>query len=480
MTGQFRWLVLFVAIIIVIIIVVKWHDKNNKTILNRSLLRPTINNTPNRSKKHNKKRTGTSMQDGSMSIKQNNDIVSKGTKINLSSFIGKAKISSGDLFQSCPCKSGFICEDGICKRAPMGDCVTGSSCIGSQVCFLGACTEQPTTWQERASTAFDENQLCIEGHALRLIGNKFTMPPGWWSLRKVSSIIEDVDTGFFLAASDEGFIFRCLADPVLRNMTLIEQTISIKKLIKLADDIFILTTTGILFKVRRNRGYTLPEGSQKDSIDDDEENTTIGETTIGETWSYERVHSIGDNEITKPIEDIQVCCNKSNKSNNSEISIVYNKSIDLFFPPGYNKFSSHNDINWCHQRTKSFNKMSIGFSINNRVLLYDNHFAFYPEIFDENKIIPDENVDLELGFKIEIKGQFKEALIDPVNELSILVLTNNGDVFRYSFPNLTKNHLRRISRISHRHERLIDSIGKKLISSGGNIWLITDKSCMSV
>ena len=87
-----------------------------------------------------------------------------------------------DLYQSCPCKSGLICDNGICKQEPGSTCVTSSACHSSSVCYIGRCTEQPRTPDERLRTNYKNGVICVNRHFLKLEKDRFIMMDGWLSI----------------------------------------------------------------------------------------------------------------------------------------------------------------------------------------------------------------------------------------------------------------------------------------------------------
>jgi len=134
----------------------------------------------------------------------------------------------GDLFQACPCKKGLVCDNGICKSEPNSICVTSSACPSDYICYTGKCLAKPSSKDEIKKTHYQENQICLNRHFLRLDGTKFNMMSGWWDINQGISICESDVTGvIYVVAENE--LYRVPIDSN-NDISIINQNLKISKM----------------------------------------------------------------------------------------------------------------------------------------------------------------------------------------------------------------------------------------------------------
>ena len=162
--------------------------------------------------------------------------------------------TTGGLYQACPCQDGLICSEGVCKQKPFGKCLTSSSCMDDQFCFIGTCIERPNSWEEKVQTKYKDNQITISSHAFRLSEEHFILPKGWWQIRDIISILDGYLFGTFYVVSKDTNIYCLFADSIIRGLSIIKYNSGInpKQLFRLNEELYLVSEQGRLFRLNGN------------------------------------------------------------------------------------------------------------------------------------------------------------------------------------------------------------------------------------
>jgi hypothetical protein len=84
------------------------------------------------------------------------------------------------LYQLCPCKYKYVCDNGICKK-PKGEyCVISSECAGESICHENTCVPKPSEWEIPIDNKCKFGLTIVDGH-ITLLDSKdtFVLLPGW-------------------------------------------------------------------------------------------------------------------------------------------------------------------------------------------------------------------------------------------------------------------------------------------------------------
>lgn len=157
------------------------------------------------------------------------------------------EINLGELFESCPCKKGLVCDNGICKMEPNSICVTSSSCPTNYICYTGRCLEKPSSKDEIKKTHYSEDQICLNRHFLRLDGTKFNMSSGWWNINQGISLCESDVSGVIYVVT-ENDLYRVSINSN-EDTSIIHQNLQISKMFRFVNKIHVLTNDGRIYQL---------------------------------------------------------------------------------------------------------------------------------------------------------------------------------------------------------------------------------------
>lgn len=334
------------------------------------------------------------------------------------------KLEEGDIFDLGPCKNGLINDNGTCKTVYGDNCLISSQCSTSNICFSGICTVKPESWNEKVTTAFDGSQLCINKHLLRLEDNKFIPPMSWWEINKIASITEDEEMGFFLILSEDGDIFRTIADDIITNFNTYTGSINYKKIINIENNMIILTHSGNLLLLDKDFKKT------------------------------KKITDIKGINLNLFIHDIYTVKDRSLIIKYEETTIIILKNMDnfLFFD---------NSPNY---------QVIFGNDINHRILIYNNEIRVYINRI-KSKNIKSGKFDIKQGNPIIIKGRYNYATFDKDKQDTVYLMNNKGSIFYFKIRKRKRSKL---------IDTNVKSIGYKIINSNNNIWALTISKCLNV
>jgi hypothetical protein len=108
------------------------------------------------------------------------------------------------LFDQCPCATGLVCDNGICKLPSYNSCIMSSQCPEDNICFNGTCVPRPSGWEESISTTCTDSMVCVSGHIMKLQGEKFIIMPNWWILDNIYDIVSSPRPGYIIVANKQG------------------------------------------------------------------------------------------------------------------------------------------------------------------------------------------------------------------------------------------------------------------------------------
>jgi hypothetical protein len=156
-------------------------------------------------------------------------------------------LNLGNLFESCPCKKGLVCDSGICKMEPNTICVTSSTCPSNYICYTGRCLEKPSSTDEIKKTNYQDDQICLNRHFLKLDNTKFNMMSGWWNINQGISLCEsDVSGVIYVVTENE--LYRVSIDSKV-DSSVIHQNLQISKMFRFVNKIHVLTNDGRIYQL---------------------------------------------------------------------------------------------------------------------------------------------------------------------------------------------------------------------------------------
>jgi len=156
-------------------------------------------------------------------------------------------LNLGNLFESCPCKKGLICDSGICKMEPNTVCVTSSTCPSNYICYTGRCLEKPSSMDEIKKTNYQDDQICLNRHFLKLDNTKFNMVSGWWNINQGISLCEsDVSGVIYVVTENE--LYRVSINSMV-DSSVINQNLQISKMFRFVNKIHVLTNDGRIYQL---------------------------------------------------------------------------------------------------------------------------------------------------------------------------------------------------------------------------------------
>lgn len=345
--------------------------------------------------------------------------------------------TNGELYQSEPCQATLISDDGICKKKPGDTCMMTSDCIKSHCCFFGTCTPKPLTWDECFNTTCNDGLVCIDHHLMQLKNNKFVMLPGWWSFSGCIDICEAPIKNYVYILKEDGL---CLVNPD-EPKSIVKLIINDNLIIRifiLRNALHALTENGKIY-----RGLSHHEMLKKDP-------------TI---WEWEHIEFIFGRDIssdfivdviTSPdgIFSIYISDGRRLTYDNSWMEEIM---IPIILP----KMTSSSSTNSLDNNIKLPSRIIYGTNKYNYINLTYGKATLY---------ILDNNTSKSL-YTIE---KVRDAVIDPLDNQSIIAIYNN----------------RSIKRINYNNDSIIESVidgqGETLRVANNNIWLLTSNKCIRV
>lgn len=356
----------------------------------------------------------------------------------------------GDLYKSCPCKPGLVCDNGICKQEPGSTCVTSSACHSSMMCYIGRCTEQPRTQDEKQKTNYHDGIVCVNRHFMKLEQDRFIMMKGWWSMNGGISLCDSDVSGLVYMVREDG-VTRVSVDPVISGSIEIDQDLSLLKLFRFLGKVYGLTMEGKL--------YQLPSESLKSK------------------WQYRPVKEIYKKNLSNEvIEDVYPCKDGS-------LSIRISGKIYTY---------SVKTKRWTEEIGPK--KIVYGETVNTKISLYSDRIKFKFEIPEDDaanlqsplvhrrqiqpKLSKIRSPDVKcIDFTFTLTGLYKDVELNPEEDGIIVLAANTGHVKEYKpvvWLPLTagsQNHFR---------ERLLHGSGDRLLRTSNTVWLLTGAKCSQV
>lgn len=361
--------------------------------------------------------------------------------------------NQGDLYKSCPCKPGLVCDNGICKQEPGSICVTSSSCHSSMMCYFGRCTEQPRTPDEKLRTNYHDGMICVNRHFMKLEQDRFIMMKGWWSMNGGISLCDSDVSGLVYMVREDG-VTRVSIDPVISGSIKVEQDLSLLKLFRFLGKVYGLTTEGKLYQL-------------------------ISES-LKSKWRYRPVKEIYKKNLSNAvIEDVYPCRDGS-------LSLRISGKIHTY---------SIRTKKWVEEVGPK--KIVYGETSDTKVSLYSDRVELKFEIPEEDtadlrnpllhrrsavSIQPRSSKARSPGktyvdFTFTLTGLYKDVEINSEEDGIIVLAAKTGHVKEYKpvvwFPltSGSQNHFR---------ERLLHGIGDRLLRTSNSVWLLTGAKCEQV
>lgn len=404
--------------------------------------------------------------------KHNNKIINLSEKIQ--SLLSQPSTSQqiergGDLYQSCPCKPGFICDKGICKQKQNSICITSLSCDDSSICYNGRCIEKPKTKNEQLVTNYDRDNICVNRHFLKLENDRFIMMKGWWSMNEGVYLCDSDITGLIYLVKDNN-ILRLSTNPLITDRIKVNQDLIPLKLFRFQNKIFVLTLEGKIYQL-------------------------INEN-IKNKWQYRHVREIYEKDISDLfIEDLYTC---------SDGSIAF-KTDGIIYSYLMEKKEWTSEI--------GSRKIVFGEFSNTKMVLYDDKIEINLEIeqddfYDSSDItikqpiktppltpsfLSNHKKNFLLNIKskhnnfsgtfINVKFTFPGSYRDiefNINEDKFLVLTAKTNQIKEFEPLIWKNSVDHNQIEVSFNERSLQGNGDKLIRTNDHIWLLTGAQCSAI
>lgn len=355
------------------------------------------------------------------------------------------------------CDINHIYQNGNCKNRPGNDCLTSSDCSNNHVCFMNTCTLKPSDWNECLKTSCTDGLICIDNHLMLLKKKKFVMLSNWW---KFNNCIDICDGPF------ESSVYILTNDSIY--LSFIEESSNIHRLCssKFENNMFIRI---FIFKnglhVLDKNGYIYRGNSNKQIINN-----------INSEWEWEKIDFIYGRDISEEIIIDITSCNDGSiiftLSDNKRLRYDSNGLICT-----NNTLSIDNSSKWTEELFFSSSDPTIltwtsKQSISNlpSIIKYGKDSNSY--IIIENNILYFYSIDVssscnKLLFSIP---RIKDAVIDPNNKYTVIIITKSNIIKKISF-NISDNNL---------NEIIIPGSGNYLKSTSDNIWLLTDTKCFRV
>lgn len=398
-------------IIIVIIVIVVYFVYYSKDVSNSKTV-PNDNRSNTHNNHNNKRRT----------VSDDNN------KKGLESTI----IAMRQTHQTCPCSSGYVCVNGICKSGPTGPCVASGDCMSGEICVNRLCTSPPKNWDEKGVTGYDGDELLVNSHAMILRNNKMMIVPTWWSISEITSIVDAENDKFYYILTENSQLYMALEDRIVRSILSIElKDVPLNyKPIKMVN----LDGTILLLMSHYEQNYLF---------------TTVRNNNS--TWSVVPVKNLGDHEVNSDIKDIQV-------ATNGDTIIVYSDYASIY----------HNEQKeWSTIKTN--NKLIyIGNSYHNRIEKLRQCWTFFPGI---------DNIQVQI--KPNVGRHIVSATIDPDNCYSVIIVDDMGNCIRRTYPRLAQRNLRNQIRIKPKNKELSYRLGSKVIRTKNTCFMLSAQQVLT-
>lgn len=354
----------------------------------------------------------------------------------------------GDLYKSCPCKPGLACDNGICKQEPGSSCVTSSACHSSMMCYIGRCTEQPKTPDEKSKTNYHDGTVCVNRHFMKMEQDRFIMMKGWWSMSGGVSICDSDVSGLVYMVREDG-VTRVSTDPSISGFIKIEQSLSLLKLFRFLGKVYGLTTNGKMYQL-------------------------ISEN-LKTKWKYRPVKEIYKKALSRSvIEDVYPCRDGS-------VSLRIEGKIHTY---------SIKTKKWVEEIGPK--KIIYGETSDTKITLYSDRIEFKFVMPDDDitnrrhaplkSHKPKQHGTTYTNFTFTLTGIYKDVELNTEGDGIIVLVAKTGHV-KECKPVIWLHNTSWSSNSSqqtHFRERLLHGTGDQLLRTSNTIWMLTGAKCLQV